>query len=102
MFKWQIIEIIPSLWIFFLEFGKLSKIISLKLQDQDSHYPDLGIFNIFYFLNLFKKKMSVHIFVNLFAVYGFKNVAVFDKTNALFGCNTHTHSRLKIEKKIVK
>ena len=33
--------------------------------------------------------MSLHIFENLFAVYGFKNVAVFDKTNALFGCNTH-------------
>ena len=42
--------------------------------------------------------MSLHIFENLFAVYGFKNVAVFDKTNALFGCNIFTHSRLKMKK----
>ena len=42
--------------------------------------------------------MSPHIFENLFAVYGLKNVAVFDKTNALFGCNTFTHIRLKMKK----
>ena len=44
--------------------------------------------------------MSLHIFENLFAVYGFKNVAVFDKTNALFGCNTYTRTvGVKMKKK---